>query len=83
MPMTISGDTICRQSYYDIIDYIPYAVLFIPVTYLFYLWETLPLNHRNTDCRMSVKLSSSVREWWGGEESCGLEPGDPKAKQWK
>lgn len=36
--------TIDFHSYYNIIDYIPYAVLLIPVTYIFYKWKLLPLN---------------------------------------
>lgn len=27
------------------IDYIPYAILFIPMTYLFYSWNFVPVNH--------------------------------------
>ena len=32
------------QSYYNIVDYIPHAVHFIPMTHLFYNWKFVPLN---------------------------------------
>ena len=32
------------QSYYNIIDHIPYAVLYIPMSYLFYNWKLVSLN---------------------------------------
>ena len=32
------------QSYYNIIDYVPYGVHYIPVIYLFYNWKFVPLN---------------------------------------
>lgn len=36
--------TVTMQSYYNIADYIPYVILYIPVTDLFCNWKFLPLN---------------------------------------
>ena len=35
-------------NYYSIIDYIPYAVCYISVAYLFYNWKFVPLNPLHT-----------------------------------
>ena len=36
--------TMCHQSVYNIVDYIPYATYYISMTYLFYDWNFVPLN---------------------------------------
>ena len=41
MLTTICIVTICHQHYYNITGYIPYPVLFISVTYLFYITRNL------------------------------------------
>ena len=45
------------QCYYNTIDSIPYAVPFIPVTYLFYNWKFVPLTplHLFHSCPFIVK----------------------------
>ena len=40
--MTIS--LVAIQSYCNIIDYVSYAIHYIPKTYLFYSWKFVPLN---------------------------------------
>ena len=42
MIIEISLVTICHQSYYNIIDYIPHVAHFIPVTHLFCNWKFIP-----------------------------------------
>ena len=37
--------TVTIRSFYDIIDYIPRVVHYVPVTYLFYNWKFVPLIH--------------------------------------
>ena len=40
----ISLGTICHQGCYNTIAHIPYAVCYIPKTYLIYNWRFVPLN---------------------------------------
>ena len=44
MITTISLTIVPIQSYYNIIDHIPYGVHYIPVIYLLYNWRCVPLN---------------------------------------
>lgn len=34
----------CHTKYYNIVDYIAYAVRYIPVCYLFNIWKVVPFN---------------------------------------
>ena len=50
----ISLVTICpQQSYYNIIDHIPYVVYHNPLAYLFHNWRFVPLNPHHLFCPLT------------------------------
>ena len=51
-PYQIYQSPIIIQSYYNIVDHIPYVVYYIPVAYLFYNWKFVPLNQLLQFCRI-------------------------------
>ena len=54
---------VTMQAYCNIFDYIPYSVHYVPVTYLFYNWKFVHLNHLHLFHPTLIRLPSGDHQF--------------------